>query len=301
MTGLPWATPRVVRVADFAGWRAAARALLQEEASPAVVLWRDEDDAQLALDGVVATLPDDAAEGSGAHAGGEATAAPATHDEVGGGPPAPHPPARVPRRFLTLATLVAAHSGADRWALLYRVLWRLAHGEPHLMEVAVDADVNRLLRYEKAVRRDVHKTHAFVRFREVRRDEGTHYVAWYVPEHRSLRLSAPFFARRFPNMPWSILGPRACAHWDGVRIHHGPGVPRDQAPVGDALETLWRTYYASIFNPARPKPAAMRAEMPRRVWHLLPEASLLPDLIADAPRRVRRMMEAEARRSSNST
>ncbi len=291
---------REVRVRDFAGWRAAARTLLRERIEPGTVLWRADDDAQLALGGVVETMDASPASRSAeiravVRRMDAARPAAPLHTDVGGGPPAPGDGPRVPRRFLVLAGLVAHHRAADRWALLYRVLWRIAHGEAHLMEVAVDPDVHRLLRYEKAVRRDVHKTHAFVRFREVMRAEVAHYVAWFVPEQDTLALSAPFFARRFPNMPWSILGPRECAHWDGERLSFSTGVPREAAPAGDALEALWRTYYASIFNPARPKPAAMRAEMPRRVWHLLPEAALLPELIADAPRRVRRMLEAEAR------
>ena len=262
--------PLEVRVAGFAEWRTAARALLRAGHAPERVVWRAADDAQLGLGGVLATTP----------------------------PDDPRPAAdgpRVPRRFVELAALAAANAADDRWALLYRVLWRLAHGEPHLMSIVVDPDVHRLLRYEKAVRRDIHKTHAFVRFREVEGEGMPHFVAWYEPEHATLELSAPFFARRFPNMRWSILGPRRCAHWDGERLVYGAGVPRETAPAGDALETLWRTYYASIFNPARPKPGAMRAEMPRRVWHLLPEAALVPELLADAPRRVRRMIEAEAR------
>ena len=299
-------SPREVRVADFAAWRIAARRLLRDGVAPDLVLWRDEADAQLALAGVVEAMPadvatlsaadvPDAAGGADMRPNGDAPPRASLHADVGGGPPSPGDGPRVPRRFLALAGLVACHRATDRWALLYRVLWRIVHGEPHLVDVAVDPDIHRLLRYEKAVRRDVHKTHAFVRFREVGREGVAHYVAWYVPEHRSLELSAPFFARRFPNMPWSILGPRECAHWDGTHLTFGAGVPRDTAPSRDALETLWRTYYASIFNPARRKLAAMRAEMPRRVWHLLPEAAILPELIADAPRRVRRMLEAEAR------
>jgi probable DNA metabolism protein len=173
------------------------------------------------------------------------------------------------------------------------------------MDVAVDDDVYRLLQMDKAVRRDVHKLHAFVRFRRVADapsqpgddDDSAreHYVAWFVPTHDCLALAAPFFARRFPNMRWSILGPRRSAHWDTRSLVLGPGVPRDAAPSGDALEALWRTYYASIFNPARTRTRAMLGEMPKKYWHLLPEAAIVSDLVADAPARVRRMIEAEAR------
>ena len=65
------------------------------------------------------------------------------------------------------------------------------------------------------------------------------------------------------------------------------GVSRADAPTEDALETLWRTYYASTFNPARLRTNAMRAEMPKRYWKNLPEADLIAPLVHDAPARTR--------------
>ena len=292
----------------FECWRAAARQLLRAEVPPHAVAWREHADAQLdALaedDDLFAAPREDGS--SRAHlvmladAGGarlKSGGAPALGDDTPG-----RDTPRVPRRFVDAATTAACHADARRWSLLYRVLWRLTHGEPQLMDVAVDDDVHRLLRMDKAVRHDVHKLHAFVRFRRVASQPGEsagdaaaeHYVAWFEPTHDCLALAAPFFARRFPNMRWSILGPRRSAHWDGRTLLLGDGMPRDAAPAGDALEQLWRTYYASIFNPARTRPRAMRAEMPKKYWHMLPEASIVPELIADAPARVRRMIEAEA-------
>jgi uracil-DNA glycosylase family protein len=71
------------------------------------------------------------------------------------------------------------------------------------------------------------------------------------------------------------------------------GASRGDAPDGDALEALWRTYYASIFNPARLKVAAMRAEMPKKYWRNLPEAPLIRPLIAEASKRAAVMAAAE--------
>jgi uracil-DNA glycosylase len=45
---------------------------------------------------------------------------------------------------------------------------------------------------------------------------------------------------------------------------------------------MWRTYYASTFNPARLKVSAMLKEMPRRYWKNMPEAALIGELIAGA-------------------
>ena len=136
----------------------------------------------------------------------------------------------------------------------------------------------------KAVRRDEHKMHAFVRFREVGREQKAHYVAWFEPEHHIVELAAPFFARRFADMPWSILTPDLCAHWDGHAVSITSGVAKAEAPTEDRLEETWRRYYASIFNPARLKVKAMQNEMPKKYWRNLPEASLIKPLIAGAGR-----------------
>jgi len=145
----------------------------------------------------------------------------------------------------------------------------------------------------RSVRRDEHKMHAFVRFREIGRERSSRYVAWFEPEHHIVELAAPFFARRFADMPWSILTPDICAHWDGSVVSFTPGVPKSEAPTEDRLEETWRRYYASIFNPARLKVKAMEREMPKRYWRNLPEAQMIRPLIAQATRRTDTMI-AEA-------
>src|SRR5690606_18106220 len=64
------------------------------------------------------------------------------------------------------------------------------------------------------------------------------------------------------------------------------------APDGDALEDLWRVYYANIFNPARLKVDAMVKEMPVRYWKNMPEAALIPALVQEAGARMQAMVEA---------
>ncbi|MBV9775191.1 MAG: TIGR03915 family putative DNA repair protein, partial [Gemmatimonadetes bacterium] len=177
-----------------------------------------------------------------------------------------------------------------RWALFYRLVWRATHGERALPRVAADPDVHRVLRMGKAVGREVHKLHAFVRFRAVGEGDERRYVAWFEPAHPVLERAVPFFARRFAVMRWSVLTPDRCAHWDGERLRLTDGLPRSAAPRGDELEALWRTYYASTFNPARLRTRAMRAEMPKRYWRNLPEAAMIPDLVHGASAQVKRML-----------
>ena len=221
------------------------------------------------------------------------TAAPsslrATPNPAAAGAELPAP--TVPRAFVELSERAIRHRDPERFALLYRVLWRLTHGEPALMRVATDPDIARLAAMEKSVRRDAHKMHAFVRFCEIRTEDGPRFVSWFEPEHHILEAEAGFFVRRFASMRWSILTPSASAHWNGSALTVGPGARRADAPAEDAKEELWRAYYSSIFNPARLKPAAMRAEMPVKYWRNLPEARAIPRLIAEAPRRAAAMVE----------
>lgn len=251
--------------ADLAEWRRQARALLAAGVPPEHVQWQ--------LGAQVDLLPLER---------GPSAMPPASAGTAGS----------VPRAFLVLAALVLAHADPRRHGLLYRLLWRLMHGERALLQIVTDDDVAWALRAAKAVRREKHKMKAFVRFREVRDAEGAVFVAWFESEHDVLPQVAPFFVRRFAGMRWSILTPARSAHWDGQALTLGDGAQREDAPGADALEELWRTYFANIFNPARLKVDAMVKEMPVRYWKNLPEATLIPGLIRDASARMDAMVQA---------
>jgi DNA polymerase len=238
---------------DFDGWRKAARVLALNDVKPSDVTWRVADDMPELFEPTEPPLEP------------------------------PHGTFNVPARFIELAEIAILHRNPERFALLYRLLWRLRQNH-HLLEIATDPDVAEVAAMAKAVRRDEHKMHAFVRFREVGREQKSHFVAWFEPEHHIVELAAPFFARRFADMPWSILTPDVCAHWDGHAVSITPGVSKSEAPTADRLEETWRRYYASIFNPARLKVQAMQKEMPRKYWRNLPEASLIKPLIEGAGR-----------------
>ncbi|WP_437223625.1 UdgX family uracil-DNA binding protein [Planctomicrobium sp. SH661] len=200
-------------------------------------------------------------------------------------------PFRVPPEFLERAKMAACHRDGQRFQLLYRLLWRLTHDEPALLEVTTDDDVYRLTMLEKAVRRDAHKMKAFVRFRKVQEDQKEQFIAWHRPDHDIVQLVAPFFSRRFPKMNWAILTPDRSVFWDQEKLTYGPGVPASEAPQGDELEDLWRVYYANIFNPARINLKMMTQEMPRRHWKTLPEADIIHNLIAESSVRVETMIQ----------
>jgi len=245
---------------DFEGWRDAARGLAEAGVPPEGIGWQVEGHGDL-----FAAQPDSV-------------------------PPPPGPSFVVPRGFVELARAAICHSDPERFALLYQLLLKLRDNR-HAMEDRADPLVDRLEKLAKEVRRDAHKMHAFVRFRELADDVGTRFVAWFEPDHHIVRREAGFFVRRFANMRWSILTPALSIHWDGQRLTEGPGATRADAPDGDPVEEVWKTYYASIFNPARVKVKAMTKEMPKKYWRNMPETALIGGLIAGAQAREAEMIE----------
>jgi uracil-DNA glycosylase len=196
----------------YIGWRDAARRLLAARVPPEDVLWSGE--PALFTQGVPEAKPDSLS---------------------------------VPKDFPAVAQIVALHAEEAKWPLLYRILFRLTNGEKHLLKIESDADVHELFAMHKQVTHDMHRMKAFIRFRE----SNGRYIAWHKPDHHIVEKMAPWFVDRFGSMQWSILTPLRSAHWDLDRLTFTAGVPASEAPSEDALEDLWRAYYASIFNPAR--------------------------------------------------
>ncbi len=285
----------------FDGWRKAARQFLQDGISPSEINWDDQTPDLFSSAMEVKKLK--------------------------------RIKNTVPNEFIDLAQSVACSYHEDRWALLYRILYRLQYENPDLLNISIDSDINRAQLIKKSVKRDIHKMHAFVRFKKVTLklahnsvqtlanstdtaespdaasdadaaseastagDANTTaqevYVAWHKPEHFIVRAATPFFARRFGDRPWSIFTPHESAHWDLKSLTFGPGLAQSQFDVRDDWDEIWKTYYKSIFNPARIKIKAMKTEMATKYWSTLPEASLIQDMIRDAPRRLQEMAKTQ--------
>lgn len=241
-------------------WRAAARGFLSAGVAPEEILW-------------------------GGHA--------AVPDLFGSSSPPPEGgPVPVPRSFVALAETAVWHSDPERFARLYAFLWRLKD-TPRLMADRGDAGLAKLRQMEKNVRRCQHKMKAFVRFREIGIPGAARrsFAAWFEPTHHTVEPTADFFVRRFGDMDWRILTPDVSAVFEQGKLRFEEGRARPDLPE-DASEALWVTYFQNIFNPARLKVKAMQSEMPRKYWKNMPEAALIPRMIAEAPARARAMAEA---------
>lgn len=224
---------------------------------------------------------------------------------------------RISKALGQLLRDAARFRSPERWAFLYRVLWRWQQGD-RAVASAADEDGARLYAMAKSVRRAMHDMIAYVRFRECGGPppgpeadaiaEGEvagglpQFVAWYEPDHDVLEEAAEHFARRMGTASWWIGTPQGAALWNGQTMQLS-AAPDDEisdpatlhsASAGDRAEPLWLAYYRSTFNPARINEAALHQHMPVRFWKGLPEGALIPGMVAEARNGARRVAQASA-------
>jgi DNA polymerase len=260
----------------FTAWRAASLKALGEGLAPEAIEWRVEQPPELQQGQTLFDYGESSA---------DATVMPATV--------AVH----ISKELAALIHDCALHCEPQRWAFLYKVLWRWQQGDRSVASAA-DEDGAQLYRMAKSVRHAKHDMIAYVRFRQqpltARPPE---YIAWYEPEHDVLAWAAEHFAQRMGRSSWMITTPRGAALWDGQQLHlerrHAlPG--EHHADTADEAEALWLTYYRSTFNPARLNEAALEQHMPVRFWKGLPEGHLIPTMISEAKSGARRLAQASA-------
>lgn len=213
---------RLASETDLAGFRAESRELLAQQVHPDTVQWQTRKPAAAEL--FTAPLP---AAASRPKSVARAAAA------------------IVPASFLRLCESVVLHRDPERFALLYRLLWRLVH-EPQLRNDAADPDMMRAQHMAHAVRRDIHKMKSYLKFVPL---DGLQ-VAYFEPSHHVLEAVAPWFARRHGGQPWVIFTPERSVRSDGQKLLYAPGLARDRVPRTEGDTAGWHGCIDDVFRPA---------------------------------------------------
>ncbi len=242
---------------SFAVWRRAARALLRQGVEPSQIDWVESE----------------------GEAEGEASV---SGDAVALAAPA------IPRELLFRLKTAACFRAPDRWALLYRILWRWTHGERHVLALN-DPDGALLDQRIQAVEHETDDLVILTLFR--RRDPSMglpEFVGWYEPRHDLLERAAARFAERMGDSTWMLATPHGAAFWNGMLLRIGRPAAEEHeqaahalpesAMTGEAItstptEALWLAYYASAFN-GEPSP------VPLRYWRMPPAGPPLPARLA---------------------
>ena len=122
---------------DFDGWRQAARTLALNGVNPSDVTWTVRGNEPELFEAQNIEEP----------------------------PEPPQNSFNVPAKFVALARVTILHRDAERFAVLYRLLWRL-RSDHDLLNAVTDPDVAEATAMTKAVQHDQHRMQASVRFRE---------------------------------------------------------------------------------------------------------------------------------------
>ncbi len=186
----------------------------------------------------------------------------------------------VSRSVVELAEVAIQARDPGRFALLHRLV--ASPEEARLAEAG---------RLALQVRAEAHRMRTQMRFLEV---DGR-YIGWFAPRHFVLEANAQLLARRFSDVPTSILTPGGSAHW-----HEGaPGFLAADVMAGwsgnvaddAALAAMWRASGDAWLAAARPGTAIPEAddlpEAPRRpdrpaLGPVVLPADAVPDAAADA-------------------
>ncbi|WP_457808356.1 TIGR03915 family putative DNA repair protein [Kushneria sp. EE4] len=256
--------------ADFACWRDHARRLLAARVSPGEVLWQSEASAGDLFASNDTDLPP---------SGEDPLALKLSRQDL--------------RRLECASHYWPSHHQECRWALLYRVVWRLAQGEGEAL-LAGDRDGAVIEQRVKAVNHEVHHIHAFLRFHpqpaNTEQQHAPEFIAWFEPRHDVLEAAARHFIDRMGQHRWLIMTPEGTIVCDGRQWHiecpeSGAFTVQDYqalAEMTEDAEDLWLAYYASTFNPARLNEKTMVRCMPSRFWRHMPERVLITGLISHA-------------------
>lgn len=182
--------------------------------------------------------------------------------------------------------------GPHKWALIYRLLFRLKFENKDLLHLKSDKDVREADLGLQSIGRDIHKMHAFVRFKRAPSNEES-YIAWHGPEHFILRAAIPFFVKRFGDRPWTIHTPDESAHWNLKELHYSAGIALEEFKVTDDWDQVWKDYYRAIYNPARLNIKMMKQEMSPKYWQSMPESEVIYELIKETPDMLKRAFDSK--------
>ena len=194
---------------DWEGWRQATRSLVLAGVEPEALSWSVGDDTP--------PLPD--ATGS----------------------------FHVPRALVSLAALAIQARDAERFGLLYSLVWRVSAGEK-VLEDDTDPDLSLARRMALAVRADAHRMRTNIRFLAVPEGGGRRFLGWFKPAHFVLPANARLMIRRFPALTLSIITPDGAAHWDGSALLFGSGLRH--AEDDEALQAWWERHHDKLLEQA---------------------------------------------------
>lgn len=238
---------------DWTGWRRAARAFVLAGVAPSELRWT---------------------------VGGATDAVPDTEGSF-----------TLSRTLVALAVQSFQARQAERFALLYTLVWRAHHGELALSDTD-DPDLRTARRWALAVRADAHRMRTHIRFLPTGLHNQPHFLGWYQPDHFVLEANARLLARRDPTN-FIIVTPEGSAHRDQDGLRFGAGL---QHPGDDeTLLAWWESHHETILQAAHAGGGLPEAEELDEDPRPLDRPPIGPVVLAESQTGATRSLAREAR------
>jgi uracil-DNA glycosylase family protein len=196
------------------------------------------------------------------------------------------------RALVSLAALAFQAREAERFGLLYTLVWRAHHGG---LDISNDADLDLRIvrRLALAVRADAHRMRTLVRFARLMVDEQPHFLGWYEPDHFVLESNSRLMARREPAIPFTIVTPDGTAHREQSGLRFGAGL---KDPVDDdTLLAWWEAHRDALLRDAHGGGGLPEAEELDEVPRPLDRPALGPVVLAERQTSGTKELAREAR------
>ncbi|ARW48519.1 UdgX family uracil-DNA binding protein [Acetobacter pasteurianus] len=204
---------------DLATWRAAARHYVQKQVLPESISWRvaGKGEAPWKLE------------------------APESADNDA--------PLNLPRKLVTAVLEALQAHYPERFALLYRVVYRFAHGLLDMEDLREDPDIQRLRELVQNVKQETEQFRlAFSAFSAQRQGKSLHYT----PQNYIVEANGHFCVERNAQ-PWEVITPYRRMWWDGTQLHFAQG-EAEAAHVSAEMwqkdgQGIWQGYPNTVLMP----------------------------------------------------
>lgn len=179
----------------------------------------------------------------------------------------------------TIRKAFASEDEGRELLILIYVRGLLKYGKSYTQNFQNDTvlKINQIL---KSVHREIHRMHAFVRFKES--SDGL-YISTIEPDFDVIPFIGSHFKDRYADQPWLIFDLcRAYGiHYDLHKLHfvslvktedeNAPGVPLSFSQKEDAFSELWKAYFKATNIKERRNDKLHIKHVPKRYWKHLNE------------------------------
>lgn len=158
-------------------------------------------------------------------------------------------PLNLPRKLVTAVLEALQARQPERFALLYRVVYRFTHGLLDMEDIREDPDIQQLRELVQNIKQETEQFRlAFSTFSNQRQSKSLHYT----PQNYIVEANGRFCIER-DAQPWEVITPYRRMWWDGNQLHFAMGEAEAAQVSADMWQKdgqgIWQGYPNTVLVP----------------------------------------------------